>query len=285
MSIPPKYTFQKYLNLILINEGGTSTVWRARHTESNRTIALKILRDDLIKDNDIRRAFYREGTLMLGFDHDYVMQVTTILSGKNPALVMPFFPSDNLKVRYVKQPEVVRKHKLKIAHQTARGLHYVHSQKVIHKDMKPENLLVSEKGDVKIIDFSLAEQRKWYSGIVGILGKSKIQGTPSYLSPEQIKREALEYSTDTYSFGVTLYELFTGRLPFTGNSMDDILSKHLKATPREPAQVLPGLDKSLSDLIMKMLAKNAADRPQNLVEVADIIGKVKEVPQGATVDG
>lgn len=272
------YAFQKYTNLKKIKEGGTSTVWWAKPLDGKKPVALKILRDDLLKNREVRKAFYREGSIMMAFDHPYVMRVSSVLSAQpprpNPTLVMPYFPSENMKMLMVREPELIERNQLKIAIQTVESLIYVHEQKIIHKDIKPENLLVDANGDIRLIDFSLADQRKWYSNL-NVFQRVKIQGTPSYLPPEQIRKDPIEYSADTYSLGVTFYEMFTGRLPFVGASQDEILSQHLKAKPKPPHMVKEGVDRKVSDLIMAMLEKKPGDRPRDMQAV---LSSLKQVP-------
>jgi serine/threonine protein kinase len=161
-----------------------------------------------------------------------------------------------------------------IIRQAADGLHYLHTQGWLHRDVKPDNFLVNDTGLVKLIDFAIAERPK--SGWAKLLsGRAKIQGTRSYMSPEQIRGERLDVRSDVYSFGCMLYELFSGRPPFTGGNPDELLQKHLSS----PVPVLPASSGEVSSefahLVSRMMSKKRELRPASMQEFMDTLGTMR----------
>ena len=145
----------------------------------------------------------------------------------------------------------------------AKGLRHLHEKGWIHRDVKPDNLLVDSDGDVKLIDFNLALKK---AGALGKLfgGKSKVQGTISYMSPEQIRGQSLDERSDMYSFGCVIHELLGGKPPLTGTSPQDLLSKHLKVIPTLLTAINNNVDPDFADLVQRMMAKRPKNRPANI---------------------
>ena len=145
----------------------------------------------------------------------------------------------------------------------ALGLQYLHEQGWVHRDIKPDNFLVTEDGHVKLIDFALAQRIK--TGLSRLFaGRTKVQGTRSYMAPEQIRGKALDARTDIYSFGCLLYELLSGRLPFTGISPEDLLRKHLTAAVPALMSANKNVTPDFNDLVAQMMAKDPAQRPRSM---------------------
>jgi serine/threonine protein kinase len=150
----------------------------------------------------------------------------------------------------------------------------LHEQGWLHRDVKPDNFLVNEQADVKLIDFAIADRVR--TGISKLLGgRSKIQGTRSYMSPEQIRGERLDVRSDIYSFGCLLFELVSGRPPFTGGNPDELLQKHLKAPV--PSAVASNADTSaeFSALIAQMMTKSREQRPASMKHVLDALDDIR----------
>jgi serine/threonine protein kinase len=153
----------------------------------------------------------------------------------------------------------------RIIEQAAAGLAYFHQQGWIHRDIKPNNFLINPAADVKLIDYAIAERRR---GLLGrLFGKTKIAGTRSYMSPEQIRGQALDFRTDIYSFGCVMFELLAGKPPYTGNTENELLNKHLRAPIPSAETYNKYLTYECVQLVKAMLAKDPVDRPVSMDEV------------------
>lgn len=252
----------------LVGTGRHCEVWEGVDDDRRRRVALKILLPDFAKNREQVALLRHECTVGRGLDHPNVIHIYGVDTHRSMLYVeMELFAAQNAKqillqsgvegIAYLIQP---------IAEQAASALGYLHSQGWIHRDVKPDNFLVNRSGELKLIDFALAERRK---GLLGKLlpGKSKIQGTRSYMSPEQIRGQSVDERSDIYSLGCVLHELVSGRPPFTGQTTQDLLTKHLRqsAPPLEAAgrDVTP----AFGELVRRMLAKNPAKRPRNMEDV------------------
>jgi serine/threonine protein kinase len=182
---------------------------------------------------------------------------------------MEYFPAGSLKQRIMqKQYDFLKEHLPRVFKQMATALAYMHGSGWVHRDIKPDNMLVNSAGEAKLIDFAIA-QRLQKPSFLGRLfrKKGKIQGTRSYMAPEQIRGELLDARADIYGFGAAMYEVVTGRPPFRGASSQDLLNKHLHEKPLPPQSLTPELTDDFSNLIVRMLAKRKEDRPMSFHEI------------------
>ena len=190
-----------------------------------------------------------------------------ILFGNAPFLVLELFSELNMKQALRRGPESIAYMLDKIIAQCAEGLYHMHSKGYVHCDVKPDNFLVSREGDVKLIDFTIS--RKIKKGLGKLFGgrTRNIQGTRSYMAPEQIRGQSLDGRTDIYSFGCVLFELVTGKLPYTGESPNDLLQKHVSAPIPSPLVINDNITTEFTNLIRTMMAKRPDDRPESMWEL------------------
>jgi serine/threonine protein kinase len=182
---------------------------------------------------------------------------------KTPHIVMEYAATSSMK-------DVIQNRRAQFAWQfpeiiqrAAEGLSYFHLRGWVHRDIKPDNFLLGDEGEVKLIDFSIAQKQK--KGLTKLLfGKSKVQGTKSYIAPEQIRGQALDARADIYSFGCTVFELVTGRYPYTATSPNELLTKHLKASIPSLISADDNVTPQFNELISRMMAKRPADRPESM---------------------
>lgn len=265
----------RLMNLLIT--GQTSQIWEGMRDTDRARHALKILLPDFRKNREQIGFLKHEYEVGSGLDHPGVVKVFEFAAPKGvPYLAMELYTCGNLKqvIRSVGLedlgpllPDIVR--------QAGEALAYFNYKGWIHRDVKPDNFLLTPEGNVKLIDFALAQRKK--SGLAKLFGggTKKIQGTKSYMSPEQIRGEALDERADVYSFGCTAYELFSGKPPYTGSNANDLLMKHLSAPPAVVAAANSNVTMEFSDLVRQCMAKKPANRPQTMQEFVDKLRMIK----------
>lgn len=253
----------------LMATGQTSQVWEVVQLSSNRHFAMKVLLPEKLREPIHRRFMIHEASVGIKLRHQNVVRIISInKSTKNPYYVMEFFPAGSLKVRLLrKQFDFIKERTQTIFKQAATALAYIHSSGWVHLDIKPDNMLVNGAGELRIIDFALAkriQKKHWWQRF---RRRSKVAGTLSYMSPEQIRNEYLDQRADIYSFGVTAYELVTGRPPFRASTAQELLGKHIAEKPEPPQMYNQDLTEAFSGLVLRMLAKKREQRPHDFHEI------------------
>lgn len=274
--------------LRLIRAGTTAQVWEAMRAGEKERIALKILMEKYRKDKDAIGQLKHEALVGQDLTHPFVIKIFGYHEDLGyPMISMQLFNSKNLKLEMRERPQFMLANISTIIRNCAKGLEHMHQKGWIHCDIKPDNFLADEQANVKLIDFSIALKAKKSGGLSSILGGGKlkaIRGTRSYISPEQIRRNYPDARADVYGFGCMLFELLAGKLPYAGNSPEDLLQKHLTAA-------LPTLE-SCSDaspefaaLVRKMMAKKADDRVQSMSEFLSLYEKIEIFKPGKRPPG
>src|SRR6056297_469751 len=250
----------------LIRQGNSAEIWEAVEEQTEDRVALKVLRAKARTDK----------VEIAGLKHEYNVSHSLTSSPRlinihgfriesgTPFLVMELFSELNMKQALRRGPESLAFMLEKIIEQAAEGLYFMHNKGWVHRDVKPDNFLVSRDGEVKLIDFQIAEKKK--GGLGKLFYKGKIQGTKSYMSPEQIRGKACDERADIYGFGCVLYESVTGRPPYTGTSSNDLLSKHLNANIPNPIVHNENVTSEFAALLKRMMAKKPDGRPTSLWE-------------------
>jgi serine/threonine protein kinase len=253
-----------------IATGQASQVWEVVENSSGRHFAMKLLLPEKIANPADREFLLHEAEVGLKLAHPNIIKIVHLdRNPKNPYFVMEFFPSGSVKARMLrKETEFLREKTQDILKQAATAFAFMNAKGWVHRDIKPDNLLVNSAGEVKVIDFAIAkriEKPGFFSWL--FRKKGKVQGTRSYMSPEQIRGLPLDGRADIYSFGCTAYELVTGRTPFRADSSQALLQKHIIEKPISPAQVNPDVTREFADLVLRMLAKKKEERPRDFHEV------------------
>ncbi|MBX9584467.1 MAG: serine/threonine protein kinase [Gemmataceae bacterium] len=258
----------------LLQTGQTSQVFEVVEPHSNRHFAMKLLLPEKVADEEQRAALFHEAEVGVKLTHPNVIRIVKVNRSKEaPHFIMEFFPSGSLRLRLqAKDAAFIRRHARRIFREAATGLAYMNAMGYVHRDVKPDNILVNPVGETKIIDFAITKKRT--TG--GLFGKRlKPQGTPSFMSPEQIKGDPQDGRADIYSFGCTVYELTTGKKPFTAASQQELLTKHFTEKPYSPASHNKDLTDEFGAFVLKMLAKKPADRFPSFHEVLIALQKIK----------
>lgn len=252
-----------YQVLDKVKDGSVGTVWRAQDSRG-RIVALKQL---AAKHGAVAckvQAFEREARITARFDHPGIIKILEYVPCRpQPFFVMEYFESENLKFSMMRLPERVDGREFAILSQVARALAHVHSKGIVHRDVKPENVLVSASSETRLIDFSLALTRMDRLLRFG----RRPEGTPQYMSPEQVQGKAGDERSDVYSFGVMAYELLAKVPPITASSQQALLEKHLRETPPPMRTHVPTIAQDLDRFIMTLLSKDPARRPPHMAVV------------------
>lgn len=255
-----------YRLLKLIRAGQSTQIWEAMNSTENRRVALKSLQKDYRQDREEINFLKHEYAVGKDLHHPNVISIQEFSIDRGvPYLVLELFNAPNLKQALRSQRDQILHHVPEIISQAAAGLAYLHRQGWIHRDIKPDNFLVDQQGHTKLIDFAIAQRER--RGLARLLsGRSKIQGTRSYMSPEQIRGENLDFRSDLYSFACMVYEVVGGKLPYTGHSADDLLTKHLRSAVPSLVAVNNNVSPEFSQLVARMMAKEPDARPASMDE-------------------
>ena len=257
--------------------GQNSQVLEVVEVASHRHFAMKILLPQKEKDAAARRMLFYEAAVGLALTHPNVIKIHAV-GKKEPFFTMEFFPAGSLKFRIMrKQMDYVKENAISILKQSATAFAYMNMSGWVHRDIKPENMLINSSGELKIIDFALAQKMESDSFFSRLLRFKRrfVQGTRSYMSPEQIRGDPLDARSDVYNYGITCYEMVTGRPPFRAASQRELLSKHLFEVPASPKFLNLEVTDDFDKLVMRMLAKKREARPQNFHEILKIVNTIQ----------
>jgi serine/threonine-protein kinase len=267
-----------YRLLNMLMTGQTSQVWETVEMSSSRHFAMKLLLPEFATKMEHRNFLFHEASVGKELAHANIIRIVEVSKDPvTPYFVMEYFPGGSLRARLMrKQQDFINENAHSFCKQAATGLAFMNSAGYVHRDVKPDNMLASSAGELKLIDFALAQRIKKPTFLDQFFRKKgKVQGTRSYMSPEQIRGDFLDTRADIYSFGATCYELFTGRPPFKGASNQDLLNKHIREKPITPKQYNPDITDEFADLVLRMLAKKREERPRDFHEILIKLRSIK----------
>lgn len=248
----------------LIGGGGMSNVYLAHDMILDRDIAIKILRYDFSNEEELRRRFQREALSTTSLAHPNIVNIFDV--GEDDSihyLVMEYVPGKTLKDYIIDHSPVSPERAVEIMKQLASALAHAHHNQIVHRDIKPQNILMDAEGNVKITDFGIAMALSATS----YTQTNSVLGTVHYLSPEQARGGTANKKSDIYSLGIVMYELITGKLPFSGESAVSIALKHLQTETPSLRDTVPDLPQSLENVVLKATAKNIQHRYQSADEM------------------
>ncbi len=253
-----------------IVSGQESQVWEVVQIASHRHFAMKILLPENLGKPGPTKLLIHEAKVGLKLQHPNIIRIHSVgKDPKNPYFIMEFFPSGSVKSRMLrKEFDFVKEHMPNILKKSATALAYMHANGWVHRDIKPDNILINSAGEVKLIDFAISkkiEKPNFFSKL--FQQKGKVQGTRSYMSPEQFRGLPLDGRADIYSLGASAYEMTTNRPPFRGATSADLLSKHLAEKPVTPKMYNKDLTDEFCELVLSMLAKKKEERPRDCHQV------------------
>jgi len=258
-----------------LGAGRHCQVWEAVDTASGERVAIKVVVPDMARDAGQRRLLRHERAVAAALDHPTIIRIESFSeAGGLPHLVMELFPHANLKRQIAAGVDAIAPRLHRIVTQVAWALDHMHGRGWVHRDVKPDNVLAAADGEVKLIDFAIAARSPAALGRLWP-GKRPVQGTPSYISPEQIRGLPADPRSDIYSLGCMLFELLAGMPPYSAATAEELLNKHLSATPPAVEAFNRNATTSVSRLIRQMLAKRPSDRPASMKEVLLQVGAMR----------
>jgi serine/threonine protein kinase len=253
-----------YRLLNVVHTGQNCHIWQAYDDANDRMVGIKTLLDKYLSDREQIRFLRWEYAVGCTLKHPQIIEMFSLGNDRGtPYLVVEWFSAPNLKQRINAGIEKIAYLLPKIVESSAEALGYLHKMGWVHRDVKPDNFLVSDEGKIKLIDFALARKQK--SRFMKFFsGRNKVQGTRSYMAPEQIRGKAQDLRADVYSFGCVLHELLSGRPPFTGVNSNDLLMKHLRVLPPPLEAFNSNVSSEFAQLVRKCMSKNPAARPNTM---------------------
>lgn len=262
-----------------LGRGGMAKVYKAYHPSLDRYVAIKVMDAAMSGEHDFIERFRREARVIARLDNPHIVPVYDFDEHKGqPYLVLKFIDGQTLGERMKSSP-LSKMEVLDIVTAVGEGLQYAHKHGILHRDIKPSNVLIAGNGIVHLTDFGLARMVEGNSSLTG----DTIVGTPHYISPEQaLNAESIDERTDIYSFGVMIYEMVTGRVPFEADTAFSVIEDHLYTPPPPPSSIISDLSLDVEEVILKALAKKSDDR---FKKVSDLVKAFKQTWTAGATEG
>jgi len=264
----------RYEILEAIGTGGMAVVYRARCHRLNRLVAIKILKDDLSQDAEFRRRFHAESQAVAMLSHPNIVNVYDVSHSDNvDYIVMELIDGISLK-QYMEQKGVLNwREVLHFATQIAKALEHAHSRGIIHRDIKPHNIMILKDGSVKVADFGIARVSSAQSTLT-----REALGSVHYISPEQAKGSKIDYRSDLYSLGVVMYEMLTGRPPYDGETPVSVAIQHINAQAVKPRSINPQIPVGLEQITLHAMQADLEERYENAAEMLRDLDEFRKNP-------
>ncbi len=272
-------TISHYKVLEKLGEGGMGVVYKAEDTKLKRTVALKFLPPHALGNDEQKTRFVHEAQAAAALDHVNICTIYEIDEADGQTfMAMAYVPGQSLKEKIESGPMELEE-ALDIAVQIAEGLQEAHQKEIVHRDIKPANVMVNEKGQAKIMDFGLAK----LSGRTKLTKTGTTLGTVAYMSPEQGRGQKVDHRSDIWSFGVILYEMFTGQMPFPGDYEQTVIYATMNKDPQPPKELNDEISDELQEIILNTLEKEPQARFQSTSEVLQSLKKMRGEKAGPVV--
>jgi len=281
----------RYHILERLGEGGMATVYKAFDTRLEAEVAIKVIRVEELPPKVLDRAlkrFAREAKALARLTHPNIVRV--IDTGEHegaPYLVMPYLPGGSLKQVLRERGRLPWEEALQMLIPIARALGYAHRQGMIHRDVKPSNILITEDGELILTDFGIAKILGEET-TVDLTGTRALVGTPEYMAPEQVTSRAVDARVDIYALGVVLYEMLTGRKPYQADTPMAVMIKHVHDPLPRPREFVPDLPEEVERILLKALAKDPDERYQTMDELAAALARAlvqRDIPPAPVPTG
>lgn len=267
-----------------LGKGGMAEVWLAEQTSLKRNVALKLLRSELMEDENSVKRFQTEAKAAAGLNHSNIVQVYTVGCEKGQHFIaQEYVHGQTLKALLQKRGPLDLPLGLMIMRQVAAALQAAGERGIVHRDIKPENIMITKKGEVKVADFGLAQLQGGER--LNLTQEGVTMGTPLYMSPEQVSGHQVDQRSDIYSFGVTCYHMLSGAPPFRGENAVSVAVKHLHEHPQPIGELRPDLPAAVCQMLERMIAKRPEDRYRDAAAIVNDVRKLaKALRTGESVD-
>ena len=281
MELIGKILAGRYEIIEVVGKGGMATVYKARDNLLNRYVAVKVLKDEYAKDEVFVKRFRTEAQSAASLIHPNIVSVFDVGEDKGISyIVMELLESKTLKDYIEENGPLSSELTLKIAAQIASALEAAHKAHIVHRDIKPQNIILNQNLVAKVTDFGIAKVTNTTSATITSFGKT--MGSVHYFSPEHAKGGYTDAKSDLYSLGVVMYEMATGKIPFDAESPVSVALKHIQEEPVPPIEVNPMVSRGLNDIILKAMEKSTATRYQNASEMLADISVALSKPNAST---
>jgi serine/threonine-protein kinase len=273
----PRLLSERYELGEVLGYGGMAEVHRGLDTRLGRDVAVKVLRADLARDPQFQMRFRREAQNAAALNHPAIVAVYDTGEvqsefGPLPYIVMEFVDGQTLREIVKTQGPMSQRQVIEVMADVCAALDFSHRHNIIHRDVKPANIMINQAGAVKVMDFGIA--RALGEG-QNVTQTAAVIGTAQYLSPEQARGEAVDARSDVYAAGCVLFELLTGEPPFTGDTPVAVAYQHVREEPRRPSELNPSIPSSLDAVVLKALSKNPLNRYQSAAEMRSDLVRVR----------
>jgi beta-lactam-binding protein with PASTA domain/predicted Ser/Thr protein kinase len=273
----PRLLSERYELGEVLGYGGMSEVHKGLDTRLGRDVAVKVLRADLARDPQFQMRFRREAQNAASLNHPAIVSVYDTGEvqsefGPLPYIVMEFVDGQTLREIVKTQGPMTQRQVIEVMADVCAALDFSHRHNIIHRDVKPANIMINHAGAVKVMDFGIA--RALGEG-QNVTQTAAVIGTAQYLSPEQARGEAVDARSDVYAAGCVLFELLTGDPPFTGDTPVAVAYQHVREEPRRPSEVNPSIPSALDAVVLKALSKNPLNRYQSSAEMRSDLVRVR----------
>ena len=275
-----------YKLIMCIATGGSSQVWEVVEQASGRHLAMKLLKTDSPDFKENKVGIKHEAAVLKSLDHPLIIKYEKYSSSRdNTYMTMEHFRAANVKLQIKADIASVHVRARRLFESVCQALSHVHAKGWVHRDVKPDNVLMNKVGEIRLVDFSLSSKEvKGFSKMIGGGKLKTIQGTRTYIAPETINKQAPTFQTDLYSLGIMFFEVLTGKTPFQAPTPEELLRKHLRTEPPNASEFNKNVTPEMDRLIAKLLKKKPADRHASVDEVLGELKRIKIFREDVTVE-